>query len=210
MRQPPLIVCDSREKPGRVPELLQRAGASVEMERLTTGDYLLSAAFAIERKTPTDLVDSLLNGRLTVQLEVLSASFEYAALLIEGDAWEGDRRLRSPMLARLYHWISLQPFVSVLYSPSAEYSARLLLRLAAMEQSRPASAPGVPRYTPPAPKTPEDVLLALPGVGPSGSSRLLREFGSLRRVLCATEAELARVIGPKRGRALGRLLNEGQ
>jgi len=207
MSTPPLIVCDSRERASRVPGLLERAGASVSVERLATGDYLLSAAFALERKTSTDLVDSLLDGRLMVQLEALSNKYEFAALLIEGDAWEGDRRLRSPMLAHLYHWMSLRPYLSVVYSPSPEYSARLLLRLAQMEQARRAPTPEVPRYTPPAARRPEDVLLALPGVGPSGAQRLLRRFGSLRAVLSAPEEELVATIGPKRGRALFEVLD---
>lgn len=206
MTVPARVICDAGEGRSGLPGLLSRQGVEVQTARLSVGDYLLSASFAVERKTPRDLVDSLLSGRLMVQLDALGKAFEFAALLIEGDAWAGDRRLRSPMLTRLYHWISLRPYLSVLYSPDAAFSARILAGLAVAEQSGRAAGPVRPAYTPPSPKSPEDVLRALPGVGTAGAQKLLRRFVTLRGVLCATEAELVETIGPTRGRKLARLL----
>jgi excinuclease ABC subunit C len=46
-------------------------------------------------------------------------------------------------------------------------------------------------------------LLAVPGVGPAISKKLLRAFGSLEAVRGATEAQVAEVAGPKVAKAIG-------
>jgi Fanconi anemia group M protein len=203
----PLIVCDYGEERSGVPDELRKRGAIVEMAQLGCGDYLVSAAFALERKAPRDLVDSLLNRKLYAQLDRLVQSFEYAALVIEGDTWAGDRKLRSPLLGELYHWLSFRPGVTVLYSPSTQWTARLLFDLARREQfERLGGAPTgetVPRRTA---RRPRDILLAFPGVGDANADKLLTRFGSVQAVVQASSDDLVGAIGAKRGRHLHDLL----
>ena len=202
----PLIVCDHAETRSGVPGGLRERGAIIEMQQLGCGDYLVSAAFALERKAPRDLVDSLLNRKLFAQLGHLADSFEYAALLIEGDTWAGDRKMRSPLLGELYHWLSFRSNVTVLYSPSAQWTTRLLFDLARREQFGrlvSAATPAVPpRLTV---RRPRDVLLAFPGVGEANADKLLARFGSVQAIVLASGEELASTIGLKRGRRLHEL-----
>lgn len=208
MMQPTLYV-DRGEVRSRLPELLRDQGCRVIVETLAEGDYLLSAAFAVERKTPVDLVDSLRNGRLLDQLDRLSRAYEYAALLIEGDSWEGNPRLKSPMLARLYQWMSLRPYLTTIYSPSTAMTARLLAGIARAEQDERDALPPTPR--PPIQRrtrTASDVLCALPGVGDANAARLLAKFGSIAGVAKASREELCEAIGARRGAVLHKVLSQ--
>jgi Fanconi anemia group M protein len=205
----PLVICDNAEERSGIPQRLRDHGCAVDTRPLDAGDYLVSTAFAVERKAARDFVDSILNRKLYRQLDALAERHEYAALLIEGDSWEGDRRLPSRLLGELYHWISIRPNLSVIYSPSANLTALLLADLARREQLQPFPAPAP---TPPAPtkpvRTARDVLLALPGVGPAGARKIAEGFTDIRSLANATEQELKQAVGAARGARLHQLLNE--
>jgi ERCC4-type nuclease len=205
-RRHPLIICDHGEARSGVPDGLRERQAIVEMQQLACGDYLISAAFALERKAPRDLVDSILNRKLFVQLEYLAENFEYAALIIEGDDWVGDRKLRSPLLGELYHWISLRPNVTAICSPSTKWTALLLLDLARREQFDRLIAQPSASVMRRSARSPRELLLGFPGVGEANADKLLARFGSVHAVVQATCDELVSVIGLKRGRSLHDLL----
>lgn len=204
----PIVVCDLAEERSGIPQRLRDRGCAVDLRPLAAGDYLVSGAYAVERKAPRDLVDSILNRKLYRQLEAISDQYEYAALLIEDDSWEGDRRLRSPLLGELYHWISTRPNLSVLYSPSLNVSALLLADLARREQHGAFSAAAVPAAPPTRPvRSPRDLLLALPGVGSAAARKLSGGFADIRAVVTADEDRLRRVVGLKKGAKLHELFN---
>jgi ERCC4-type nuclease len=205
----PTIYIDRGEVRSGLPTLIRGLSCNVIVDRLTEGDYLVSAAFAIERKTPSDLVNSLLNGRLLDQLDRLSQAYEYAALLIEGDSWGANPRLKSPMLARLYQWISLRPYLTTLYSPDIRMTARLLAGIARAEQDERQALPPFPAPpTRPRPRGPRDVLCGLPSIGQANADRLLARFNTIARIAQATQAELCETVGPKRGSTLHAILHQ--
>jgi len=204
------VLCDTREQRSGIPDLLLKQRCAVDVVQLDCGDYQLSATLAVERKSPRDLVDSLVSERLYHQLERLNDTFECTALLIEGDSWSGDLRLKTPMLARLYDWISFRPRINVLYSPDEKWTARLLTELARREQTSPAPSPTPSRASRKAARSPRDVLLALPGVGPANAQRLLDRFGTLTSVVAATEEELIQIVGATRGAQLHALLSKAE
>ena len=145
-------------------------------------------------------MDSLLAGRLLAQLEALAAAREYAALLVEGH-WHADRRLRAPMLARLYHWISMRPNLTLLVSADARHTTALLRLLAEGEQSERGLAAAEATASMPirTARVPRDILNALPGVGPASADKLLARFGSVAAAMAAPRAELQAALGPRRG-----------
>ena len=61
------IVVDERERNSQIPKLLLDAGVRVDFAQLKVGDYITSAATAIERKTVNDLICSIYDGRLFLQ-----------------------------------------------------------------------------------------------------------------------------------------------
>jgi ERCC4-type nuclease len=54
------------------------------------GDYILTPAMCVERKSLSDLVSSLLNGRLYTQAQQMLNHYESAIILIE----DSEQRLR--------------------------------------------------------------------------------------------------------------------
>lgn len=201
------IVCDTAEVPSGIPARLSRGGVEVEIARLAAGDYALPGGLLIERKSPRDLVDSLLSERLYEQLTDLCEAQTPVALLIEGDSWSGDRRLRTPILARFYRWASAQPQLSVWYSPDAAWTARLLRSLG---DGRP-DGPITTTRRRPRTRTPAESLRGLvAGVGPRSADRLIARFGSIRGVALASRSDLCETIGATRGAALHARLNAVQ
>lgn len=207
MSDTPTIIVDSGERDSDLPRLLARTGSAVGTERLPAGDYLLSAAVAVERKSGADLASSLLSGRLLDQMDRLAQSYEYAVLLIEGDSWAYERALKTPVVGRAWQWISRHPNMTIIPSPDAKYTARLLAEFARAEQFEGHALP--PVVAPPVAKahTAADTLRALPGVGAANAQRLLERFSSLRGVANASLDELQAVLGKKRGAAVFELLN---
>ncbi|HDO27825.1 MAG TPA: heavy metal resistance protein CzcA, partial [Bacteroidetes bacterium] len=61
------LVADNREKLSGIPGMLANKGADVTMMQLATGDYMINDEIIIERKTSTDFVASIINGRLLKQ-----------------------------------------------------------------------------------------------------------------------------------------------
>ena len=205
----PIVICDLGEERSGIPQRLRDRGCAVDMTTLPAGDYLVSNTFGVERKAARDFVDSILNRKLYRQLAALADRHDYAALLVEGASWEGDRRLRSPLVGELYHWISMRPNLTVIASPSLNYTALLLADLARREQldNLPAQTPAPPAVTA-NPQTTRDLLLALPGVGPVGAKKLAGRFGNLRSIANADRRDLEQTIGEKRGARLHALLTD--
>lgn len=200
------IRCDSAEIRSGIPERLERRGCEIEIARLKVGDYELSSRLCVERKGALDFANSVVSGRLLEQMTRLASAYERPVLLIEGVAWDGDRRLRAPMLGRLYrHLAALSCQVWV--SPTPARTAAVLLDMAKAETD----GSTVPLITPPArsPRAlaPPEIFCVLPGIGPAGARRLAKRFPSLRAVAQADRAALSAALGPRRGVALADLLD---
>src|SRR3990167_10158373 len=92
------IIVDYREKNSLVASYLINLGFDVEFKELKIGDYVVKDTI-IERKTISDFISSMINGRLLKQLEELK-QFENKLLIIEGlskqeiytDENSGDRK----------------------------------------------------------------------------------------------------------------------
>ena len=78
----PKIIIDYREKNSLVASYLISLGFDVEFKELKIGDYAVKDTI-IERKTISDFISSMINGRLLKQLEELK-QFENKLLIIEG------------------------------------------------------------------------------------------------------------------------------
>lgn len=81
----PRVVVDMREFRSSLPSFLHAAGMEVIPCTLQVGDYVISSDMCVERKTLTDLMQSLNSGRLYTQCEAMSMHYPYPILLIEFD-----------------------------------------------------------------------------------------------------------------------------
>ena len=79
------IVVDMREFRSELPSLIYKRGIDIIPVTLEVGDYILSPEMCVERKSITDLIGSLNNGRLYSQCVSMTRFYKKAILLIEFD-----------------------------------------------------------------------------------------------------------------------------
>jgi DNA excision repair protein ERCC-4 len=58
------IIVDEREKKSGIPELLRSVGINLEIKTLPIGDYIVAPETVVERKSLSDLISSIFDGRL--------------------------------------------------------------------------------------------------------------------------------------------------
>jgi ERCC4-type nuclease len=197
------VVVDVHE-PELIRQLLGRFEARVEVAPLPIGDYRAGRAL-VERKSVHDLHRTLAAGRFFGQLARLRAAADQAILLVEGLVL--DAGPISPAAVRGALLAAAENDVTVVRSETLGDSALWIHRIACRTGRR--QDPGGPRYAP-RPKslgpnaTSEAALAAIPGLSTVSARALLERFGSLERIVTATDVELADVygIGPVRSQAI--------
>ncbi len=205
------IIADSREM-GPVVRQLSLLGADIEQKRLEVGDFICSDRVAFERKTVSDFLESLTDGRLFAQIKDLTKSFECPILLIEGTGIYRKRNIHPNAVSGALASIAVDYRLPILWSESAVESAHVIYRTALREQSD--EKPRVPaiRSKKGAPTTKgemEFVVAGLPGVSTLAAQRILKRFGSLKTVFSAGKDEFMEVdkIGEKKAKRIWELIN---
>jgi DNA excision repair protein ERCC-4 len=79
------MIIDMREFRSALPCVLHSRGFDIHPITLSVGDYLLTPTVCIERKSVTDLFQSLNTGHLYQQTEALCRVYQNPVLLIEFD-----------------------------------------------------------------------------------------------------------------------------
>ncbi len=210
-----LVYADCREAPSQINNYIEELGAIVSCMQLKVGDYIASDRVGIERKTITDFLGSVMNGRLFNQLEELSRNFESPVLIIEGNPellWHESGMHPNAIRGALAS-ITVDYRVPIIWTRNSRETAAQVHWIAYREQKknrnevsirgekRPVDRPGQQEY----------VVAGLPHVNSTLSRRLLKHFGSVKKVFNAKPERLMKVdkIGEKRARQIFELLNSG-
>lgn len=210
------IYVDIREKESEVPKYLVELGVTVVFKQLAVGDYVLAEGVVAERKSVGDLAKSVFDGRFFDQLSRLTRSADRCFLVVEGDV----ERLRyftsnyKSVLAALYY-SSVVNRIPVVLTDSPRHTAEVLKYLSVKLHESPVAS-GVASVSRNKPKGMSlsrwqlYVVSALPGVGVKTAERLMKRFGSVRRIFNASLAELASVEGLSEEKAgfIFRVINE--
>lgn len=190
---------DEREKSSRVPFRLKGLGVAVLFRHLTVGDYIVSEDCAVERKTVRDFVNSISSGRLFDQVYRLASSYSKPTLIVEGDVDLAISLLkggiRSFYGALTYLWMVYD--VASFFTSNEFETAELLYALIRHEQVRDRKRVIV-RVKPKFSSVRERqlyVVQGFPSIGPKLAERLLRRFGSIKRIVNASPVEIALVEG---------------
>lgn len=196
-----LVICDSREaRSGIAVRLAAMPGITVEQAELDCGDYTVEDRVVVERKSATDFVLSIMDGRLFEQAAKMAGGWSTSVLLLEGDPLETRSAIEpASVLGALS---ALPDFfgVSILQSTSVEQSARLIATIAThatqglnyeipLRAQKPKGRGAMAQF----------LAEGLPGVGPSTARKLLEHFGSPRALFAASQSALQGVkgVGPK-------------
>jgi Fanconi anemia group M protein len=204
------MIVDSRELPTAVARELTRLDVEISGESLQIGDYVISEDVCVERKESGDFIQSLIDGRLFVQLTALRTSYRRPVLIIEGEQLIGLRAVNPASIYGALASIAIRIQVPILWTRNAEETANVLYRLAHLEQvgakktlrTRSGDARGTDA------EALEYVLSGFPGVDTVISRAILSEFGTLEDVFSASEKELQSVkgVGKKIAGRIRRLL----
>ena len=200
------MIVDLHERESGVIEHLVAKGAEVAVEALPVGDYLLSERVAVERKTVSDFLASLTKKRLYRQLDALKENFARPLILIEGRDLYGIRKIHPDVIRSALALIAVEYGFPVIFTADARDTAGFLYAAASQEQlgrkqklslrgeKKPMLLEERQRY----------VVESLPQIGPELAERLLKHFGSVDRIVRATEEELQAVprIGAKKAREI--------
>ena len=212
------ITVDDREcSSGVVGHLKSFDGVSVEISRMKAGDYCVAGSWLVERKTLTDLVASIIDGRFFRQLYRLLESGKSPVLLLEGTSavLHGSGMSREAIQGALMT-TTLFMGIPILRSMSSAETASLLVAIA--RQQKELLQPSHPlkhHYPVRRPKgklrNQMMVLQSLPGVGAQRAAALLKKFGSVEKIFESDAIELAEVngVGKKTAEKIKWVIEEG-
>ena len=135
--QPLLIRVDSREHQSPVPALLATfPDVTLSFAALPSADYLLSDDVAVERKTASDFVASILDRRLFGQTTRMKVLFPRAMLIIEGDLSQVPHSIDMEAIRGALAFLTVREGITVLQVNDATETAAMLRIMARHAQER--------------------------------------------------------------------------
>ncbi len=206
------IFVDHREKGSYVIKELLNLGISIDLQQLEVGDYLLSSRCAIEYKTVSDFVNSLIDGRLLQQAKELKKTYGRPLYIIEGmEDMYSVRNIHANAIRGMLAALTVDFGIPVLQTKSSKETAALLAQIAKREQDdenkgfslhgdrKPISLKDQQEY----------VVTAFPGVGPTLAKPILKEFKSVKNFVNASEEALRKVpqLGEKKAKQIKDVLD---
>ncbi|MEM5794128.1 MAG: ERCC4 domain-containing protein [Candidatus Aenigmatarchaeota archaeon] len=199
-----LIVCDYREK--EVIEELKKLGALVNVQSLEIGDFVLSEKVCVEKKTHSDFISSIIDGRIFEQASLLRKNFEKPIIVIEGYS---NREISDNALKAALACLLIDFGISLVSTKNSFDTAKLIYWIAKKEQSETKSEVAIKVGKKPKDirKIQEFIVSSLPGVSTKTAVKLLKNFGSVEKVFSASEEELKKVIG-KKAEKIKKILSE--
>ena len=215
-KHPPAAIhirIDTQEQRSGIPALLAAMPqVHIEVIPLHLGDYDVGGdpRRVFERKTGSDFLNSLAQGRLFAQLIALLKSRFAPILLLEGDPLRvSHSQMRPESIRGALSYITAILHVPIL--PSSEPADYAHLVYAAAKQCQighAAHGPAGGRRGASLSEQQMQIVLALPGIGPITARALCAHFRSLHDLLTADAATLAMIPGvsPARAAALEQLL----
>jgi len=196
------IVVDEREKKSGIPDLLRGTGINLEIKMLPVGDYIVAPETVVERKTISDLVSSVFDGRLFDQCNRLKEHYQFPILLIEGNIDEIEELTENSLV--FYGAISsiaIDFKIPVIHTPNASHTSKLLISMCSRKDASKGPFIKKIRKSNDIQKQQLSMLCSLPGVGEKTAIRMLEKFGTPLRVLSSSTTELSKVSGLGEARA---------
>ena len=197
--EPGRIYVDPRER--GMAKLLEARGMEVTLRNLDVGDYVVSDRVAIERKTASDFVASIIDPERNLfrQIGDLSRSYDRPVLILEGrDLYT--RQVNPSSIRGALAAVAVDYGVPIIPTEDQDETASVIALLATREQKEGHEPKLHGHKTARTLKEQQEYLIsAIPNVGPRVARNLLRHFGSIERIITARQEELQEVemVGPK-------------
>ncbi|ARM77116.1 multidrug MFS transporter [Acidianus manzaensis] len=207
------IYVDDREKNSGIPDLLKEFGATVIIQQLSVGDYVIGEDIAIERKSVSDLVHSIFDKRFFDQITRLKSSYKMPILLIEGnlerirEITEKWKAINSALITAIAEYD-----IKVIYSLNKSDSAYVIFKLSEKYQSNSIKKNRITLHDKPKFENIKDMQLyfieSLPNIGETNAKKLLEKFSTVRNICNASISDLERALGSrKKAEEIYKILN---
>ncbi len=196
---PGRVFVDPRER--EMGKLLEGMGLEVTLKSLEVGDYVLSDRLAVERKTAEDFVASIIDPERNLfrQISDLSRTYDRPVLILEGrDLYA--RQMNPASIRGALASIAVDFGIPIIPTEDKEETAAVIAMLAVRERKEGREPKVHGHKTARTLKEQQEYLVsAIPSVGPAVAKNLLKHFGSIEKIMTATEEELRQVelVGPK-------------
>ncbi|XP_071449641.1 DNA repair endonuclease XPF [Hetaerina americana] len=224
------VIVDMREFSSELPSIIHRRGMDVEPITLQVGDYILTKDICVERKSVSDLIGSLISGRLYNQATAMTRHYARPILLIEfdkdkpfvlqGKFYVSTDGRNTDVASRLQLLTIHFPRLRLVWSPSPYATAELFdeLKQGRDEPDAEVAATvglddGASKMTSSSASVKfnsgiEDFVGKLPGISTKNIHYVLSKGKSLDHLLSLSQSELGDMLGNiKNGEALWRALH---
>jgi DNA excision repair protein ERCC-4 len=227
----PRVVVDVREFRSSLPSLVNGSGMDIIPCMLTVGDYVLTPDICVERKSISDLIGSLANGRLFNQAESMQEHYKSPMLLIEFEqtrsftleqfsdlsigAAQSALSAAPDLQSKIVLLTLAFPRLRIIWSSSAYQTAEIFEDLKKNSEEpdpRKAANMGVEAgedseigraYN----QVPMDMLREIPGVNEKNIAKLSFSVGSIHELANLGEDEICGHVGKENGRQIFRFFN---
>lgn len=207
------IQADDRESSSGMLNIMQaHSQINLDIKRMPYGDYIIDKWLIVERKQISDLIISIVDGRLFQQAEWLCQSAYTPLLIIEGQGHDikNSKMDRRAILGALVS-IGLLYGICVLRAINKEETLNVMLYAARQKARIEKNVIGRRGYRPKSFKKQQSFILqGLPNVGPTLANALLQHFGSIKAVMTANGEQLQKIsgIGTKKAKRIVSLLTK--
>lgn len=199
------IIIDYREKNSLVSSELIKRGLEIEFKNLDVADYVVKNT-AIERKTVSDFLNSMINRRLLNQLEEIQ-QYENRILIIEGldeqelyndSCYKTEQRGINPNAIRSFLLsIILKYKTPFIFSKDAEDTAKFIFILSQKKEKESPTGIRIKKKVLNKKERLQFIIESFPGIGPKTAKKLLKKFKSIKNIINASNSELKEILGKK-------------
>jgi len=193
------VIADYREKNSLVASEIIHLGLKLEFRELKVADYLVND-IAIERKTVSDFLSSMMNKRIFRQLEEIK-QYPPHFLIIEGieqrELYNNKNEgINANAIRGMLLSIILRYNVPIIFTKNEEDTASFIYVLAKKSQKNHVAL-NAKKKSFNSEEQKQFILEAFPGIGPATAKKLLKEFGSIKNIINQPLEDLKKIIGKK-------------
>ncbi len=194
------IIVDYRERNCLVPSSLVKLGLNIEFRELKIADYIVRDV-AIERKTVSDFLSSMINKRLVNQLNELE-TYDKRLLIIEGiseqelysDSKE-NRGINANAIRGFLLSIILKHRTPILFTKNQEDTSKIIAVLAKRKEKEISIKERKKGNNKREQK--QLIIEGFPGIGPKNAKKILENFKNIKSFVNSSEEDLKKIIGKK-------------
>lgn len=186
------IIIDNREKNSLVLSELVKLGFEIELKQLSIADYIVND-IAIERKTISDLQNSIINKRIFSQLNDLK-QYTKSLMIIEGEQIDDKLFIHENALRGFLLNVALEYPTSIIFAKDEKDTARYISVLAKKTPNIESSLRESQKFKSNKERI-QFILEGFPNIGPVKAKKLINKFKSLKEIINAKLDQLEPILG---------------